>query len=356
MELNKEIQKNRIDKSIVLFFIAVIIMAASVFAYKFANYAPCQIVEFKTVAKHYNVGEIIRFKDYTKNVKLRTWDFGDSTTVDIESTPYHVYKTPGKYTVRLLVNDKCEAEQLITIKEKLFILDSTKLSRFKVPKFIKVGELLKVKEFTPNAEAWEWRFGETANVNSTLQNPTYKYKTPGVKTITLVTNGDPRYATTFKIRVISKGTNPADVLPPPRRQNISARQTNNGNSTVIPYRPPSSDITGVSVAPPPTPTTTVEKQEEEPKTEDKNISKSDFEKLLIRVADKTATVQDFDTYLCGNLSISTYVKTKKTTFKKFCDKISGKKITIKNLELYKNNNNGCIEYIKLDYKKGGLFK
>ena len=349
MGLDQETQETRIDKNIILFFLLTIVLGASVFAYKFINYEPCQIVNFKTVAKNYRAGEIIRFKDYSKNVKKREWDFGDSTKVGIESTPFHVYKKPGNYSVRLLINGKCDSEQLLTIKEKAFVLDSTKLARFEAPEFIKVGELLKVVDKTPNAIEWEWRFGETANVNSTLQNPTYTYKTPGVKTITLVTNGDPRHASRFKIRVL-KGASKVSLLPPIKKKT----NTKEDDDSIIPYHPPSDDIIGIADAPP-TPL-----EEEVIETPEENntsaISKADFEKLLIAVSKETATASNFENYLCGNLSISAIVKNKKMNFKELCKKISGKKISIKSLSLYKNKNNGCIEYIKLDYKKGGLFK
>lgn len=346
MKKNTKIQKTRIDKSVLILFLSSILISATVFAYKFANYEPCSIVTFKIAAKNYRVGEIIRFKDYSKNVEKRTWYFGDSTQVDIEVNPFHVYKKPGEYTIKLLVNGKCESEQLVTIKEKAFVLDSTKLASFEVPKFIKVGEVLKVKDQSPNATQWEWRFGETADVNSTLQNPTYVYKTPGIKTITLVTNGDPKYASHIKIQVLKGKKNISLPLTKNLVKDRNKRQNSNLKYTPkdeLPEAP--NGLSGIPETP----------QKTAPAPTKKSISKAGFEKMLLNVSEKNATARDFDAYLCGNLSIPAIVKNKKTTFRELCQKITGKKITIKNLQLFKNKQSGCIEYIKLDYKKNGLF-
>ena len=199
-----------------------------------------------------------------------------------------------------------------------------------MPSTIKVGELLSAKDLTKNATSWEWRFGETAAVNSTYQNPTYAYKTPGLKTITLIVNGDPRYSTQKKINVLRKGKASTLSTKPPTYK----RKKNKG----LPVKPGG---TG-SVVPDPT---------EEANIEKTIISRKAFAQKLIKVSKEEANAGDFDPYVCGNLEVPVYAKGKQLTFVEFCSKIQGKKIKIKALEILRNKKTNCIEYISIDYSK-----
>ncbi|MFC5045003.1 PKD domain-containing protein [Aquimarina hainanensis] len=322
-----------IDRSIILFFIGVIIISASVFGYRLANHTPCDIVDFSFDSSSLRVGEIIRFKDKTKGiVNEREWDFGDSTKIDTRIAPFHTYEHPGQYTVRLRINGNCEGiTQTLTIKEKAFVLDSTKLARFKVPVSIEVGKELRIKDETKNARTWEWRFGETADVNSTDKNPKYVYKTPGLKTITLIVNGDVRYGTKKKINVLPK---PSLVDNKPVR-----RVPRNSPKSTIPYAPT------IGVAP-------ISDKPKETKAPFIGLNKLK-EKLLL-VADEKQTAKNFNEYLCGNLNLSIVVNRKKTTFIEFCQRIKGKGIKIKELEIVRAENN-CIKNLVIRYSKTGLF-
>ncbi len=329
MEPKETSQNNYMDRSVILFFIITIFVTATVFAYKYVNYVPCEIIDFEINAKNYRVGEIIRFKDNTNGVLKRRWSFGDSSKFKLDISPFHTYKKPGKYVVSLTVNDKCEAVKTIIIEDKAFILDSTKLANFTIPASIKVGEVLSVKDKTKGANKWEWRFGETADINSTKKNPQYTYKSSGLKTITLIVNGDTRYATRKKI----------EVLPLKDKPDVPIRRR-------IRDEPPP---TRIKYAP--------ENAEEAPEKEFKApyIKDSDFKSKLIAVSKRKASAKDFSEYLCGNLQLPMTVKGRTTTFIEFCDKIKGKNIKIKEFEIFRNKKNNCIEYITIKYSKAGIF-
>ncbi len=329
MATSKNTTNYHLDKSIVLFFIITILVTATVFAYKYINYTPCDVVDFEYNARDLRVGEIIRFKDNTQGVIQREWDFGDSTTADTGVSPYHTYDKPGLYIVKLKVNGRCESIEELTIKEKVFILDSSKLAKFEVPKKIKVGEVLRIKDNTLNATSWEWRFGETAKVNSTKKNPEYIYDTPGLKTITLIVNGDSRYGTKKKITVLPKEK--------PKDEPIRKITAPIEGTSKIKYAPDQ----GVKDAP----------------TEEFKapfIGKKEFEAKLLLVSKKKATAKNFKEYLCNNLDLSIIVNKKRTTFLEFCEKIRGKGIKIKELQLNHEKNN-CIKNIVIDYKKTSIF-
>ena len=64
------------------------------------------------------------------------------------------------------------------------------------------------------------------------------------------------------------------------------------------------------------------------------------------------SAKDFSKYLCDNLQLPMTAKGKRTTFVEFCEKIKGKSIKIKELEIFRNKKNNCIEYITVQYKSG----
>lgn len=333
---------NHIDKSVILIFLTTALVSIIALSIKAYNNDPCEIVSFDIEANQYRVGEIIRFKDYTENVTEREWSFGDSTENRYTEDPFHTFAKPGTYTIQLLVNGKCDTEKEIVIKEKLSIIDSTRIAQFKIPNTIKVGELLQATDLTKKATSWEWRFGETSDVNSTFQNPTYAYQTEGLKTVTLIVNGDPRYSTQKKITVIANETAATPSKPKTVRESSRARESIIKYDPVINSAPPS-----IVEAPP----VVVAKPAAKPKAETPQLSRNAFAKKVIKVSEEQATANDFKKYMCGNLKITTMAKGKKITFLEFCEKIKGKKIKIKSLELFKNEKTKCIEYISIDYSK-----
>ena len=329
MKTNNTIQNNHIDKNVFLFFIITFFITATVFAYKYFNYIPCEIVKFDMKAKNFRVGEIIRFKDLTTGAIKREWNFGDDSKNRIGKNPFHTYEKPGTYNIKLTVNGTCEGEKQIVIKEKVFILDTTRLATFSIPPSIKVGEILKPTENTKGGQRWEWRFGETAEVNSTKKNPEYVYKSAGLKTITLVVNGDTRYASRKKINVLPKKITPNKTpRKKPRRKEELPR-------TSINYRP----------------STEVDQDDQKEEFKAPVISDRAFGKKILAVSKKEASAKDFSAYLCDNLQLPMTARGKRTTFVAFCDKIRGRGIKIKSLEIFRNKKNNCIEYITINYKR-----
>ncbi|UII28996.1 PKD domain-containing protein [Fulvivirga maritima] len=316
-------KNNHIDQSVILFFIITILASSSVFAYRYFNNKPCVQVDFAVEANNFRVGEIIRFIDNTNEQGTREWYFGDSSKVETGSSTFHIYDKPGIYEVRLVLDGRCEGVANVTIDTKAFILDSTRLAAFTIPESIKVGEKLKITDETKGAKSWEWRFGETAEVNSTEQNPEYAYQEPGLKTISLVVNGDIRYATKKKI----------NVLPVIKERKLKKEVVKKKAEAppAIKYKPKELD----------------EEPEEEFRAPD--ISTRDFAAKLLEVADEKASAKDFSEFICDNLQMPMSAKGKKTTFIEFCDKIKGKKLKIKELELFRNKKNNCVEYITIRY-------
>ena len=323
-----------IDKSVVFFFVAVFIVSASLLGYKYYKNIPCKEVIFSFKADKFRQGELINFFDESEGAKIWNWKFGDSTEVQTLKDPIHIFKKPGEYKVTLLVNNTCEKVITINIKKKKDLLDPNKIPQFVLPKSIIIGEKLTVKgEFKNDASTWEWRFGETSSVNSKKRYATYQYEIPGIKTVSLVVNGDMKHIREQRIH----------VLPKPKEE-VKIQKIKIDPMPVIIKADPIKII------------------KDEPKTEPKKIkipfiSEDDFRVRVILVAKGKIKPNYFSEYLCGNMSIPIVVNGKNTTFLVFCQKIKNKKIKIKpkNFSLYRDKGSNCIKTITIKYRSNGVW-
>ncbi|MGB1309499.1 MAG: PKD domain-containing protein, partial [Oceanihabitans sp.] len=263
--LNNINTSNHLDKMVVYLFAATFLVSATVFAIKYTQYTPCEDVRFTINAKDFTVDKIIRFEDNTNGAKSWEWHFGDSTITSQNKTPIHVFKKPGEYKVHLRVNGICEKTEIVAIKARKVNIDSTKFPVFSIPESIVVGEPLKIIDQTINAKTWEWRFGETAKVNATEKEPEYTYTEPGLKTISLIVNGNLNYITKKKI----------NVLPKIVKEEVIAAVPDNDDAWKIKNKP-NNDIIGIK-----------DKPADEPKEKEiPYISEAAFEKKLLKLADE----------------------------------------------------------------------
>lgn len=320
-----------IDKNVIYLFLAAFLISASTLAYRYIKMAPCDEVVFTSVAKEYRAGELITFVDKTEGAKFWEWKFGDSSRVSTKREPLHIFEKPGEYTVTLLVNDLCERKETITIKERKEVIDPSKLPVFDVPNSIVLGETLKVIDRTNNASTWEWRFGETVRVDADTRQAEYNYKEPGLKTISLVVNGDLKHITHQTINVL-----PPDIDDDPITQ-ISQPDKPKGWS--IKYSPVEKEIKDE-------PSTDISKPKAVP-----YISEKEFTRRMIMVSDEEMSAKQFTEYFCGDINKPVIANGKNTTFLVLCEKIKGRKIKVKQLDLYRDKGSNCIKNLIIDYRK-----
>ncbi|MDO6761535.1 PKD domain-containing protein [Tamlana sp. 2_MG-2023] len=314
-----------LDKNVIVLFLSVFLASGTVLAYRVFTDFPCEQIVIDVNARAYRVGELVKFTDLTEHSESWQWHFGDSSAVSNKREALHVYSKPGKYEVKLKVNNSCETTQTVIIKEKKFVLNPNKIPKLIVPDSITVGQKLILSDSTPGAYSWEWRFGETANANAITKTAEYTYTDFGLKTITLVVNGDVNHMAKQRIRVY------AEAIEEQPLERIRPEQREIGWD--IPYEPE------------------VEKTEEKKKKEIPFISESDFEVELIKVSDEKITEKELEVYFCGNINKSIVVNGKNTTFLVFCQKIRGKNIRIKRITIFRNEGSNCIENINLEYNR-----
>ncbi|WP_113636129.1 PKD domain-containing protein [Nubsella zeaxanthinifaciens] len=130
------------------------------------------------------------------------WDFGDGTT-SREANPMHIYKSTGDYVIRLRTSNPCgytEITDTICVTPK-------PIASFSIPATSSCGAIVlrpvnTSNETPPNCGTNTFKWTVTRNatatdcedigvfttITSTLENPSFDLKLPGIYTITLTTS------------------------------------------------------------------------------------------------------------------------------------------------------------------------
>ncbi len=316
----------QMDNSVVYLFIGVFVIALTTLGFRYANYLPCEVALFGHSARAYRVGELIKFDDRTVGAQQWRWDFGDGSPLSNQKNPIHVYQDKGEYEVQLFVNNSCERSETIRIEEKKILLDSTKFPVFELPKTIVVGQILEVEDQTDNATTWEWRFGETASANATTQSAEYIYSNPGLKTVSLIVNGDMNYIKKKKI----------NVLPlPDKEEPVTKIEYRKRDVREDLRRAPEGIF--------------VQKEADDKPTIVPFITEGNFKTKIRVLATNKLTPDSFSQYFCDDDNPLIVANGRSTTFLDFSEKIKGTKINIKDLVLKRNAGSNCITTFDIEY-------
>lgn len=324
---------SHLDKNVIYLLAGVFLISAVTLAFRYVSHTPCDEVSFTFetntfVDKEMRAGAMIKFSDRTEGAETWKWEFGDSTDGSSLKKPRHIFKKEGEYTVRLIVNNLCEREKTITILKQEVIRDSSKYPVFVLPERIVVGEKLEVKDESLNASLWEWRFGETARIDAKTKRAEYVFSEPGLKTVSLIINGDENYITKKKIEVfpLRERNNPiTDVRPVERGLGWNVKDAPDDAR--------------------------VDEKTGELKPKAPFINESNFKMKLMLISNEKITPHEFTEYFCGDINKPIFANGKNTTFLALCEKIKGKNIKIKDLKIFKDEETNCITYITVDYRR-----
>ncbi len=118
------------------------------------------------------------------------WDFNDDGIVDSTAqNPSHVF-TPGLYTVRLVASNRIsngsKTRTDLVLAVGPVVADFT-ASSFGGPAGLSVTF---TDQSTQSPTAWQWDFENDGTIDSTDQNPTHVYTTPGSYTVRLVATNE----------------------------------------------------------------------------------------------------------------------------------------------------------------------
>lgn len=145
-------------------------------------------------------GEPIFFSDSTRHAGQWIWDFGNGEISPRRMGDY-TYKEPGKYQVKLVVDNSLEQKFLITVQPAKRD-EEISLVKIMAPDMAIQGEYVLFRGLGDDKE-WRWEFGETGNIDARERNPFYAYSEPGIYEI-LLTTENTRYPVRHTIEVMPK--------------------------------------------------------------------------------------------------------------------------------------------------------
>lgn len=204
----------RLDPKVIITMSLVAVVAIGIFGFRFMSNKPCKPVTMSIDATTYNTGTPIRFTSTAGANDKSEWSVGDpSGKILTGQTVVYTYTEPGQYMIELTVNDRCKEYQYLTIEKAPKFIDPDLVPHIIASaQEIEIGKEVVFTDSTKKATQWEWRFGETGAVDDVKQTAKYSFTTPGVKTVTLVINGNPDLNTTYKIFVKDKPLAPGQSL------------------------------------------------------------------------------------------------------------------------------------------------
>lgn len=316
--------KTHFDSKVIIFFMITFILSCGLLAFKKANEVDCDEVYFKTDETIYYENELITFQDDSEKAFSWRWYFGDGTDISYKSKVGHAFTKPGKYKVKLLVNETCEVEKTILVLPKPVEVVKEKLVvNFEAPIRVNQGEAVQFLDKTVGAEAWDWKFGETGKTDSKLKNPKYTYKTIGVKTITLVIDNDSKNIMFKDIVVMSKVK---------------------GNKSQ--YTPPVKKTTDTIKLPPEQPKIVVPV---------KTINETQLTSLIYAISEDKLSIADFKANFCDDLQPRVKLQDGKyCSLEQLHKSIKNKGIKIRKVTIYKEPDK-CIETIFVSFKYKTFF-
>lgn len=336
---NKKIQSAYLDEKVIFTMIITALIGLVISGFQYKNYEHCFEFHIRAKASYYRTDEPIRFETDAQYAKEFNWDFGDNEKTQTNiSSAVHSYNQPGEYTVSLTVNGSCTEYKTIYITKAQKLDNPLLIPQFVCPQTAEVGKPVTFQDTTAGARSWEWRFGETASIDATSSTASYVYKTPGLKTISLVLNNDPKQLGVCKVYVNEKP--------------VAAPRTNRSSG----HSQPSLIIVPAKPGTPPLDEQKVEQPavHEAPKPQGVTISKQEFETKLRGVVNNLFTAKDFSPYLCNNVDIPVSLNGTEITFSQFCNKLASiqndKKIKQLNVQQIKNGETNCIIGLNVSLK------
>ena len=222
------------------------------------------------------------------------------------------------YKVKLLINNICNLEKTIKIIEKKKVEKEPvvvpKLAvNFTAPESAYKGEQIQFSDKTANASTWQWKFDKNDASSSDLKNPTHTYNTVGLKTVTLIVNGEEKNALSKVVRVLE------------RNEKEKIKRT-------------------VEVTPAP-----VKIEMPIVKVEDKTITESEIGELIYIISKGKLTYDGFKNSFCKDQLPMVQINSKAPiSLQAFYEQVSKKTMKTKSIKIKKENNK-CISliYIKV---------
>ncbi|MFN8182168.1 MAG: PKD domain-containing protein [Bacteroidia bacterium] len=149
------------------------------------NVANGPTASFSNATPSICLGDTIRFTNLsTANgtpISGYSWDFDDGTPASTQTSPTHIYTSPGTYAVTLTTSaGVCSDDTTINVT-----VNPAPVAAFTAPTTTGCGSLaVAFNNTTTGSPVYTWNFGD--GTTSALSAPTHIYSTPGTYTVTLI--------------------------------------------------------------------------------------------------------------------------------------------------------------------------
>lgn len=333
----------RIDEQVFFTLAGLCVVALILIAFRFATRKECSPITIRIKNDTLLAGRRIVFQALTTGGKQFLWDFGDSTLLN-EQLPSasHVYKTPGIYLVRVLVDEKCSEIQEIQVLEDRPVTNLTLQSDFVMPLVAYVNEPFIVEDTTSTAKAWEWSFEQHGPVEAKKRRVSYTYFTPGVKVITLKLDGRNDLTFSRSIMVMEKEAKMDDEAKPARERQKRPAILVNENPEIGPLINQMDKDKKEEEVEPPKPV---------PKPKVRDVSKDQLESILLEVSKGKRWADDLSDFIC-NTSDKISFDGKSYTLVELCEQLKKEKRVKKVIATYeKMAETNCIKIVSISVKR-----
>ena len=317
------------------------VVSLVILAFRFTSKPSCDPFKISVDNDTPRVGDAILLKAERRGSGYE-WDFGDGTTdKDIVPTMRHVFKTPGKHTISVLVDGSCDhIINLVVLPRRVQRFTSIQPPIVAVDKAY-IGDQITFEDTSSSSTSWEWRFEDGEKIGSTVRSPVYTYSTPGERFVVLKVNGSDDRIVSHRILILAKEE---------RQQSQSAPKKKAADRVVYvqesPKTPPLDEQKKDEVQ--------TEEKKPEPVKMAPTISTDDLSAMLKLVVEGKKKAEDFSDYLCGQLDMPVMYNGKASTFRAMCtslEKYRKKKVKNINVVPTRNQQNNCIQSMNVTLDK-----
>jgi PKD domain len=343
--MNKKPSFFRVDEQVFLTMGILCVVAIIIMAFRVGTRTPCLGVKIVVKSPELTERTLLRFSAETAGGKNFVWNFGDGTPEREEGSPNinHEYKKPGKYTVTVLVNGDCSDIQNILIAEqpaptelnlKPMIMTGGLRSDTAY-----VGEAVQFFDNSIGAKEWEWRFGETSDVDNTAQNPVYTFRYAGKKVIALKVNNNMELQDRYSLIVVDRPSKNERQAEPARRA---------VQPPIIIHQRPEGDPLQVHEDPP--------KKVEEEKLKAPAVTEAQLVALIRQICAGQKSAADFHQYMCGSTTMRVIYNSSVMSLEEMCQELKEvKEKRIKTLNVIPTNIDNCLNSVNVTLRKKGIF-
>lgn len=341
--MNKKTSLSRLDEQVIFAMVVVILLCLIITGFRYAARTPCGPVRIILNATNAQVDHTVTVRAEATNARSFVWDMGDGSTVNETSAMVaHVYKQPGRYTIKVLVNGSCEEFRDITITEAPEVINVYRLPTFICHDTAFINKPVSFEDTASNVTSWEWRFEDGGQPGENRRKVQHTYYYPGQKLVTLKPNGRSDLITFKYIYVIDPSAE--------RKEEVVAKEKPfkeraEPRVVAIPSKPETAPMQAPTPAPEPPPP---------PKPKPKaDVTIENLARMLKGINEGNNEESDVSGFFC-NPNMAVVYEGKTMLFLDACKKLKDiKKGKIKRVTvtISKEAETNCISNMTIDVKK-----